>query len=291
MEFKVGQKYRVNLKCLRENGNIIEITRIERDRCNYKTIKGSGGDSGFDIGSPFSENLIPVELDWEKKIIITTDGKTTTARLYEGDKSLIKTAEAKCSPSDTFNFETGAKLAFERLFAEEKAEEKAIEAPTFKVGDKVRINGRAHLFHCYENGDIVTVIKSDSDGDLCCVNSYGMKQFVSPANVELANETAFDWEAFKAKKVYVLVTEDNVISFLHEAKKHGLTFKDNDENFNFFKSSHYEMCLAMEKLAVKLAGEEYGEVMPACEAYISVEDGTLKISRKLMGKREYIWNK
>lgn len=48
------------------------------------------------------------------KIVITTDGKTTTAKFYNG-KTVTKTATAKCSPDDKFDFETGAKIAFERL--------------------------------------------------------------------------------------------------------------------------------------------------------------------------------
>lgn len=55
-----------------------------------------------------------------QKIIITADGKTTTARLFDG-KSLIKLAEAKCHPDDDFDFETGAKLAFDRLISKEKS--------------------------------------------------------------------------------------------------------------------------------------------------------------------------
>lgn len=51
-----------------------------------------------------------------QKIVITTDGlKTTTAKLYEG-KQVIKTAVAKCSPDDEFDFNVGAKIAFDRLF-------------------------------------------------------------------------------------------------------------------------------------------------------------------------------
>lgn len=51
----------------------------------------------------------------ESKIIITTDGvKTVTAKLYEG-KKLIKTAEAKCSPKDKFDFGYGAAVTIERL--------------------------------------------------------------------------------------------------------------------------------------------------------------------------------
>ena len=50
----------------------------------------------------------------QPKIIITTDGKTTTAKLCEG-KAHIKTTTAKCNPDDKFDFEVGAKLAFNRL--------------------------------------------------------------------------------------------------------------------------------------------------------------------------------
>lgn len=45
-----------------------------------------------------------------EKIVITHDGKTTTAKLYDG-KEITKTAEAKFSPDDKFDFTTGAKLA------------------------------------------------------------------------------------------------------------------------------------------------------------------------------------
>ena len=50
----------------------------------------------------------------ENKIVITSDGEKTLARLYDG-KKVVKTATAKCSPDDKFSFETGAKIAFERL--------------------------------------------------------------------------------------------------------------------------------------------------------------------------------
>lgn len=53
----------------------------------------------------------------EHKIVITTDGKKTTAKLYDG-KKFIKEATAKCSPEDEFDFKIGAELAVERLFEE-----------------------------------------------------------------------------------------------------------------------------------------------------------------------------
>ena len=50
----------------------------------------------------------------ESKILITAAGATTLARLYEG-KEVIRTAEAKCAPCDTYDFKTGANLAYARL--------------------------------------------------------------------------------------------------------------------------------------------------------------------------------
>ena len=66
----------------------------------------------------WTENCI-AGLACEKKIVITTDGAETLARLYEGSK-VVNTATAKCAPNDNFNFEMEAKIAFERLFDSEK---------------------------------------------------------------------------------------------------------------------------------------------------------------------------
>lgn len=74
------------------------------------------------------------------KIIVTTDGETTTARLFSG-KELVKSAEAKCSPRDEFVFETGAAIALDRLLGREKKAEP--EAPRFTKADlKTGLFGR-----------------------------------------------------------------------------------------------------------------------------------------------------
>ena len=70
------------------------------------------------------------------KIVITSDGKTTLARLCEG-KKVVKSAEAKCSPDDEFDFTKGAKIAFERLM-EEKPKYKEVHRKA-KVGEYVRL--------------------------------------------------------------------------------------------------------------------------------------------------------
>ena len=69
----------------------------------------------------WTENWI-AGLARENKIVITTNGTETLARLYDGNK-IIKTATAKCSPDDDFDFETGATIAFDRLFDKHEKEE------------------------------------------------------------------------------------------------------------------------------------------------------------------------
>lgn len=56
-----------------------------------------------------------IELEHENnKIIITADGKTTTAKMYDG-KKLVKSAKADCHPDDEFDFEKGTGIAISRL--------------------------------------------------------------------------------------------------------------------------------------------------------------------------------
>lgn len=79
-------------------------------------IGGHDGDGRTKDGHGWwaSEKSI-VKADGEtKKIVITSDGEKTTARLYEG-KVLVKSETARCSPADEYDFGIGAKIAFDRL--------------------------------------------------------------------------------------------------------------------------------------------------------------------------------
>lgn len=69
------------------------------------------------MGIPYNwhESLLEAVKN-ENKVVITTDGTITRAAMYDGHK-LIKEAFSTCSKEDAFKFETGAKIAFERLTA------------------------------------------------------------------------------------------------------------------------------------------------------------------------------
>lgn len=96
-----------------------------------------------------------------RKIVITTDGKETLARLYDG-KKVVKSASAKCSPSDKFDFNTGVKIAIDRLLGEDKPKtaEKPYRKSDFEVGKYYKANG-------YLKG-IIKIVKIDEKHEEQC---------------------------------------------------------------------------------------------------------------------------
>lgn len=167
MNYKAGDKVKVKewddmLKGSRVNadGNIplsdgYVFNRLMREYCGKEmTVKEVCGDKFYHLaedshGWSFRDDML---VHNNQKIVITSDGKETLARLYDGGK-VVKTATAKCSPNDTFDFKTGAMLAFERLMNEGKWR---VVHRKPKVGDYVRI--KHNDYHDMANvGDILKV--------------------------------------------------------------------------------------------------------------------------------------
>jgi len=124
-KFKVGDRvvctgeHDSNKRIVNQTGTIKEIggyligvvfdEDVNGHSCGDKCKYGYGWYVPERLLKPISDN----------KIVITTDGKTTLARLYEGNK-VVKSAQAVCSPDDEFNFDYGARLAFDRLMDKPK---------------------------------------------------------------------------------------------------------------------------------------------------------------------------
>ena len=84
-------------------------------------------------------------------IVIRRDGAKTIAELRH-DREIIKSGTAICNASDTFDFDTGAKLAFDRLMGrEEPKPAPAPEPPKYYTGKVVCISGE------YGIGKVFTV--------------------------------------------------------------------------------------------------------------------------------------
>lgn len=139
------------------------------------------------------EYLEPIKSASAEKIVIISDGKTTTAKIYNG-KEIVTTAEAKCSPDDEFDFAVGAKLAFERLMGTEETK----EPPKF---DKSMLtNGRFGYMSggqgwfvvvgdkiIYENGGYDLIEKMTTSGSYGA--GYGVKYIVDACSFQNAKST------------------------------------------------------------------------------------------------------
>lgn len=109
---------------------------------------------------PYKPTIMP------QKIVITTDGKTTLARLFD-DKTMVKRAEAKCAPSDTFDFGVGAELAVKRLMGDNPVTEPVKESEPEPV--------KLYCVKGYTPGEWITEGKTyelDADGKIRFDDGY-----------------------------------------------------------------------------------------------------------------------
>ena len=161
VEEKVGTGWNWNGHMDKWLGKTMTINAL--DGRSYKMAEDRTENAGD--GWYWGEHMIEGLAD-DRKIVITTDGKTTTARLFNG-KELVKKAEAKCSPDDKFDFMVGAELAMDRLL--DKKPKKPVNP--FKVGDFVKIKSNKTLYHGFPVGSVGRVTKADDDGT-CEVDGF-----------------------------------------------------------------------------------------------------------------------
>ena len=133
----------------------------------------------------FAENWISGLAEPEQKpytVELRFDGMITTATLKRGGRD-VKTAEARCKPTDTYSRAEGARVAVERLFEKKRKEDKPkVSKP--KMWDKFVVtvnNGKSG--HCFNIGEIVTLIKVLRNGNLKFVNEAGIVQVLTPSEV------------------------------------------------------------------------------------------------------------
>lgn len=330
-KFVVGGRYKVGVNSC-ETGNIIEITKIDRTWCYYKTVEGEHAPDGFMPNSSFGRALIPVAtrkfkvgdlvigndladkhycitckgykgivtdvlnngkikvnhfsvleecfdlFEEEEKIVITRKGKKTIAKYYINGKVMEK-GLARCCPEDTFDFATGAKIAFDRMFGfAEPTLETAFDRNSFIKGDifveVTRETIADFLKECEKNDcnwcdhaatkwnpfksyddmpeeikSIMQVIGVDAPNDKLYIHMVdGKLKFSNDEPKDNSKiivwENSFDWEAFKSGKIAVKLTQENEKSFLEEAEKNGCKWISgtNPTDFVFGKKTFYLDC-------------------------------------------------
>lgn len=132
-KFKKGDKVRILDGSRISNytgGWSTGMSSFVEDVGTIRTVnKYSNGRIGYEM-----EEVMYIGYTWDERGLELVEPETIVIyrkdnKVIALDKSTGKTATARCNPADTFDFMTGAKLAFDRLTNAEKR---------FKVGDIVR---------------------------------------------------------------------------------------------------------------------------------------------------------
>lgn len=133
----------------------------------------------------FVENWISGLAEPDQKpytVELRFDGAITTATLKRGGRD-VKTAEARCKPTDTYSRAEGTRVAVERLFEKKCKEDKPKESKP-KVGDKFVVTVKGGKFdHGFGIGDIVTLVNVQRDGCFALVDKSGLIQILHPSEV------------------------------------------------------------------------------------------------------------
>jgi hypothetical protein len=196
------------------------------------------------------QGLEKVETESKTTVIYRKD-RETIALLKDGNQT-IKSAKAICNPTDTFNAEYGAKLAFARLYG---LDEKVIDVLLNGVKEvvAVRTDGNFKARCINTNGDTgltkgkVYEFKDGfsnwNDGEKFPqrekngISRFGCfedleKWFSSFTNYEFeevkeeTNQQPFDWDGFKSGKFAVHCdTEEKAKIFLWECEQQGITWE------------------------------------------------------------------
>ena len=144
MKYKVGDRVRIkaeladrtssgtclNPKMRKWAGRVMTIESVIAH--TYRMLEDIGElrpGAGWFWGDDWIEGLAD-----DFKIVITTEGNTVLARLYEG-KKVLEEAKATCSKDDKFVFATGAQLAFDRLLGNEPKKEEWFTGKMVRVHD------------------------------------------------------------------------------------------------------------------------------------------------------------
>lgn len=144
MKYKVGDRVRIktglksqtrsgvrlNPKMRKWEGKAMTIESVSDDF--YRMLEDIG-EPCTGLGWAWGEDWIDCLVD-DFKIVITTEGDSVLARLYEGKKVLEET-KATCSKADKFVFSIGAQLAFDRLLGNEPKKEEWFTGKMVRVHD------------------------------------------------------------------------------------------------------------------------------------------------------------
>lgn len=226
-KFKVGDKIIGNKKAndryyVTKQGWIGIVTAIFDNEFN--TFNAIGPCDNKDATFTLEEEYFDLYGE-PQKIVITNDGKTTIAALYNG-KQRIKDAKAVCAPNDKFDFNYGASLALDRLtgFVRGSIDQTLNNEGEYFTGKvrcvRVDIGNQGWL----TKGKVYTFVNGYSVDDLgdrlpLLTQIHSVKELNDTLYSDF-EEVKFDWDGFKAGEFNVIVNRKNIDRFLKECDEH-----------------------------------------------------------------------
>lgn len=137
MKFQYGDRVRcvhddMNECVVGKIGTIIEVCKntvgVEFDECIHGHSMSGRCRQG--CGWYLTHKEVELVYNQEPKVLITFQGKNTTAKLLSGKRTIIK-ATARCSDEDIFDPLVGAQIALQRL-AEQRGSKYVVNSKAFK---------------------------------------------------------------------------------------------------------------------------------------------------------------
>lgn len=200
-KYKVGDKVRIvsrdpnaigftdaMKKYLGKTLTVINVWERPYGLSTYNFKEATVGNPSMDIPRKvshwnFAESWISGLAEPEREpctVELRFDGMITTATLKRSGRD-VKTAEARCNPTDTYSRAEGARVAVERLFEKKRKEDKPKESKP-KIGDEFVVVGDLSG-HGFPIGDIVICYRVCNRWSLC-MNQYGRKRWVYDFDVK-----------------------------------------------------------------------------------------------------------
>lgn len=255
-KFVVGGRYKVGSG--EEAENIIEITRMDRTWCHYKTVEGEHAPDSFMPNSSFGRALIPVTARKFKvgdKVIgndLADENYCITCKGYEGIVTDVLN-NGKIKVNQYTVLEECFDLSEEKIVVTRKGNKTIVK---YYINGKVIEKGLARC--CPEDTfDFATGAKIALNRMFGCL--------------EQILETAFDWNGFIKGDIFVEVTRETIGDFLKECEKNDCNWCDHAATeWNPFEP--YDSMPEEIKSIMSLIGAS----APSNELYIHMVDGKLK---------------
>lgn len=255
-KFVVGERYKVGGDSC-ETGNIIEITRIDRTWCYYKTVEGEHAPDGFMPNSSFGRSLTLVTARKFKvgdKVIGNDLADEYYAVTRKGYKGIV---------TDVLNngkIKVNQYTVLEECFDLFEEEEKIV----------ITRKGKKTIAKYYINGKVM-----EKGLARCCPEDtfdFETGTWLAVFRMfEAMKNSAFDWNSFIKGDIFVEVTRETIADFLKECEKNDCNWCDHAATkWNPFKS--YDDIPEEIKSIMQALGAD----APNDKLYINMVDGRLK---------------